>query len=58
MAAPHYVAGIDFNPKVRKDAYDVMGRLVEFMSSFTPRTLAYAGTAAALALVVKAAVLT
>ncbi len=29
MAAPHYVAGIDFNPKVRKDAYDVMGRLVE-----------------------------
>ena len=32
--------------------------LVEFMSSFSPRTLAYAGTAAALALVVQAAVLT
>ena len=29
MAAPHYVAGIDFNPEVRKDAYDVMARLVE-----------------------------
>lgn len=29
MAAPHYVAGIDFNPSVRKDAYDVMARLVE-----------------------------
>jgi nitrite reductase/ring-hydroxylating ferredoxin subunit len=29
MAAPHYVAGIDFNPEVRKDAYDVMSRLVE-----------------------------
>jgi nitrite reductase/ring-hydroxylating ferredoxin subunit len=29
MAAPHYVAGIDFNPSVRQDAYDVMARLVE-----------------------------
>ena len=29
MAAPSYVAGIDFNPSVRKDAYDVMARLVE-----------------------------
>jgi nitrite reductase/ring-hydroxylating ferredoxin subunit len=29
MAAPTYVAGIDFNPAVRKDAFDVMGRLVE-----------------------------
>ena len=29
MAAPSYVAGIDFNPSVRKDAFDVMGRLVE-----------------------------
>jgi len=26
MAAPHYVAGIDFNPSVRKDAYDVIDR--------------------------------
>jgi nitrite reductase/ring-hydroxylating ferredoxin subunit len=29
MAAPHYVAGIDFNPEVRKDAFDVMARLVQ-----------------------------
>ena len=29
MAAPHYVPGIEFNPAVRKDAYDVMARLVE-----------------------------
>ena len=29
MAAPHYVAGIDFNQSVREDAYDVMARLVE-----------------------------
>ncbi len=29
MAAPHYVAGIDFSPAVREDAFGVMGRLVE-----------------------------
>jgi hypothetical protein len=29
MAAPHYVAGIDFNPAVRQDAFDVMARLLE-----------------------------
>ena len=29
MAAPSYVAGIDFNPSVRKDAFDVMARLIE-----------------------------
>src|SRR5260370_26595800 len=29
MAAPHYVAGIDFNPAVRGDACDVMARLIE-----------------------------
>ena len=29
MAAPQYVAGIDFSPEVRQDAFDVMGRLVE-----------------------------
>jgi len=29
MAAPHYVAGIDFNSAVREDAYGVMTRLVE-----------------------------
>ena len=35
MAAPHYVAGIDFNPNVRKDAFDVMGRLVEHFRNKT-----------------------
>jgi nitrite reductase/ring-hydroxylating ferredoxin subunit len=29
MAAPHYVAGIDFNQDVRNDAFAVMARLVE-----------------------------
>ncbi len=29
MAAPHYVAGIDFNTSVRQDAFDVMARLIE-----------------------------
>ena len=29
MAAPTYVAGIDFTPEVREDAYGVMARLVE-----------------------------
>jgi nitrite reductase/ring-hydroxylating ferredoxin subunit len=29
MAAPHYVAGIDFNKEVREDAFSVMARLVE-----------------------------
>src|ERR1700733_6345481 len=29
MAAPHYVAGIDFDPAVRQDAFDVMARLIE-----------------------------
>lgn len=29
MTAPHYVAGIDFAPEVRGDAYNVMARLVE-----------------------------
>src|SRR5271156_6406371 len=29
MTAPHYVAGIDFDPAVRQDAFDVMARLIE-----------------------------
>jgi anti-sigma-K factor RskA len=45
-------------PVVKKASFNVMGRLVELMSSFSPRTLAYAGTAAAIALMVQAAVLT
>jgi anti-sigma-K factor RskA len=45
-------------PVVKKASFNLTGRLVELISSFSPRTLAYAGTAAALALVVQAAVLT
>jgi len=29
MAAPQYAAGIDFNPAVRQDAFDVMARLIQ-----------------------------
>jgi anti-sigma-K factor RskA len=46
-------------PVVKKKAsFNVVGRIAEFMASFTPRTMAYAATAAALVLVVQAAVLT
>ena len=45
-------------PVVKKASFNFVGRVVEFMSSFTPRTLAYVGTAAAIALMVQAAVLT
>jgi len=45
-------------PAAKKASFNFVGRVVEFMSSFSPRTLAYAGTAAALALVLQAAVLT
>lgn len=45
-------------PVAKKTSFNFVGRIAEFMSSFTPRTLAYAGTAAALALVVQSAVLT
>ena len=45
-------------PVAKKASFNLVGRIVEFMSSFSPRTLAYAGTAAAIALMVQAAVLT
>jgi anti-sigma-K factor RskA len=45
-------------PVARKASFNFTARIVEFMSSFSPRTLAYAGTAAAIALMVQAAVLT
>lgn len=45
-------------PVAKKVSFNVVGRMVEFVSSFSPRTLAYAGSAAALALVLQAAVLT
>jgi anti-sigma-K factor RskA len=45
-------------PVAKKASLNFTSRIVEFMSSFSPRTLAYAGTAAALALIVQSAVLT
>ena len=45
-------------PVAKKVSFNFSARIVEFMSSFSPRTLAYAGAAAALALVIQAAVLT
>jgi len=54
-------------PVAKKNSFSFIGRIAEIMSSFSPRTLAYAfsprtlayaGTAAALALVVQSAVLT
>jgi hypothetical protein len=38
-------------------SFDLAGRLREFFASLSPRTLAYAGTAAALAIVLQAAVI-
>ena len=35
MSAPNYVAGIDFNANVRRDAFGVMGRLVEHFKNKT-----------------------
>jgi anti-sigma factor RsiW len=50
---------IDAEPE-RKPAmsFNLMGRVSEFMSSFSPRTLAYAGGVAVLALVLQAGVIT
>lgn len=45
-------------PVAKKASFNFTARIVEFVSSFSPRTLAYAGTAAAIALMVQAAVLT
>lgn len=45
-------------PVAKKASFNFVGRIIEFMSSFSPRTLAYAGTAAAIVLMVQAAVLT
>ncbi len=43
---------------VRRVSFDFGGRIAEFLSGFAPRTVAYAGIAAALAIVVQAAVIT
>jgi len=43
---------------VRRASFDFSGRIVAFIASFSPRTVAYAGAAAVLAIVVQAAVIT
>jgi sugar lactone lactonase YvrE len=45
-------------PASRKSTFDFAGRISEFLSGFSPRTLAWSATAAALAIFVQAAVLT
>jgi hypothetical protein len=45
-------------PAPRKSTVDIAGRISEFLSGFSPRTLAWSATAAALAIFVQAAVLT
>jgi hypothetical protein len=45
-------------PAPRKSSFNLMGRLVEFVSSFSPRTLAWSASAAVVAIVMQAAVLT
>jgi anti-sigma-K factor RskA len=45
-------------PAPRKSTFDIAGRISEFLSGFSPRTLAWSATAAALAIFVQAAVLT
>ena len=42
----------------RRSSFDFTGRIAAFLSAFSPRTLAYAATAGALAIVLQAAVLT
>jgi hypothetical protein len=42
----------------RQRAFDLSGRISEFLSRFAPRTLAWSATAAALAILVQAAVIT
>src|SRR5215470_1076100 len=53
-------AAIDAEAPVAKQkaSFSFVSRIAEYVSSFSPRTLAYAGTAAALALIVQSAVLT
>jgi hypothetical protein len=42
----------------RRASFDLAGRISEFLASFTPRTLAWSATAATVAIVVQAAVIT
>jgi hypothetical protein len=45
-------------PRQRAVSFNLVGRISEFVASFSPRTLAYAGAVAALALVLQAGVIT
>jgi anti-sigma-K factor RskA len=45
-------------PAPRKSTFDLAGRISEFLSGFSPRTLAWSATAAAVAILLQAAVLT
>jgi anti-sigma-K factor RskA len=45
-------------PAPRKSTFDLAGRVSEFLSGFSPRTLAWSATAAAVAILLQAAVLT
>lgn len=45
-------------PRQARASFNLMGRVSEFLASLSPRTLAYAGTAAALAILLQAAVIT
>ena len=58
-AAEKLFAAIDAEP-VRKPAFrlDLATRVADFINSFSPRTLAFSATAAALAIVLQAAVIT
>lgn len=57
-AAEKLFAAIDAEP-VRKRAFslDLSGRIADFIASFSPRTLAWSATAAALAIVLQAGIL-
>jgi anti-sigma-K factor RskA len=46
------------SPAPRKSTFDLAGRVSEFLSGFSPRTLAWSATAAAVAILLQAAVLT
>ena len=45
-------------PRQQSVSFNLVGRISEFVASFSPRTLAYAGAVAALALVLQAGVIT
>jgi anti-sigma-K factor RskA len=45
-------------PVARRASFNIVGRMVELVSSFSPRTLAYAASAAAVVVMLQAAVLT